>query len=223
MSIEIRLPSFKLPCETICFATFCYIYSFIPLNISYLCFLVVNKHRVAGLYPNLAHRTMGEINFSTMTNKKAKVHISSVNAVKGQRLQGKCTSPKGEVQFIVFGEMVKGASAFTMNQTTYLTSPLPLILLCGKLCIKPIQKAFVSCDHPNISMLSVDNWLMFQCTTDIAKSLVILRRRLDTIFLSFLANPREKLSSLKLEERDALAALSAILESSYQACKIYSK
>lgn len=38
----------------------------------------------AGLYPNVATRRMGEVNFSTMTNRKAKIHVSSVNAVKGQ-------------------------------------------------------------------------------------------------------------------------------------------
>jgi hypothetical protein len=151
-----------------------------------------------------------------MTNKKAKIHISSINSLKGQRLQGKCTSPKSEVQFVVFGEMVKGASTFSMSQTTYLTSPLPLILLCGKLCTKP-------CDHLNNSKLIIDNWLIFQCSTDIATSLVILRKRLDTIFLRFLRNPNVKLSSLKSEDRDALETLSEILKSSYQACKIYSK
>jgi len=62
---------------------------------------------VAGLYPNVAHRTRGDHNFSTMTNRKAKVHVSSVNAIKGQRLNGKCTVTEGEVEFIVFGEMVR--------------------------------------------------------------------------------------------------------------------
>ena len=38
----------------------------------------------AGLYPNVSTRRNGEVNFSTMTNRKAKIHVSSVNAVKGQ-------------------------------------------------------------------------------------------------------------------------------------------
>jgi hypothetical protein len=38
----------------------------------------------AGLYPNVATRKLGDVNFSTMTNRKAKIHVSSVNAVKGQ-------------------------------------------------------------------------------------------------------------------------------------------
>ena len=61
----------------------------------------------AGLYPNVATRKNGEVNFSTMTNRKAKVHISSVNAVKGQPLNSKCQIPDGEVEFVCFGEMVK--------------------------------------------------------------------------------------------------------------------
>ena len=38
--------------------------------------------------------------------------------------------PEGEVEFVCFGEMVKGTHFFTMSQTTHLASPLPLLLLC---------------------------------------------------------------------------------------------
>ena len=83
----------------------------------------------AGLYPNVATRKMGEVNFSTMTNRKAKIHVSSVNSVKGQvslhcyqrfriasvllpvssrqPLNAKCQVPEGEVEFVCFGDMVK--------------------------------------------------------------------------------------------------------------------
>jgi len=176
---------------------------------------------IAGLYPNVAHRSRGDMNFSTMTNRKAKVHISSLNAIKGQRLQGKCACPKGEVEFIVFGEMVKGANSFTMSQTTFLTSPLPLILLCGDIRVRPFHSEFISCDQPKLSILSIDEWLMFQCQTDIASALVILRKRMETIFLNLVMNPQARLSSLNPAEKDALETLSAILESAYQAYKIY--
>eukprot|EP00980_Cylindrotheca_fusiformis_P005045 scaffold1069_cov143-Cylindrotheca_fusiformis.AAC.3 len=61
----------------------------------------------AGLYPNVATRKQGEVNFSTMTNRKAKIHVSSVNAVKGQPMNAKCQIPEGEVEFVCFGEMVQ--------------------------------------------------------------------------------------------------------------------
>lgn len=61
----------------------------------------------AGLYPNVATRKCGDVNFSTMTNRKCKIHISSVNAVKGQPLNSKCQIPEGEVEFVCFGDMVK--------------------------------------------------------------------------------------------------------------------
>ena len=61
----------------------------------------------AGLYPNVATRKQGDVNFSTMTNRKAKIHVSSVNGLKGQQLNSKCQVPEGEVEFVCFGEMVK--------------------------------------------------------------------------------------------------------------------
>jgi len=61
-----------------------------------------------GLYPNVCFRKRGDTNFSTMTNQKVKVHVSSVNAIRGQPLNSKCDVPKGLLEFVCFGEMVKG-------------------------------------------------------------------------------------------------------------------
>jgi HrpA-like RNA helicase len=65
----------------------------------------------AGLYPNVASRRRDDVNFSTMTNRKAKIHVSSVNAVRGQPLNAKCDVPKDQVEFVCFGEMVRGELA----------------------------------------------------------------------------------------------------------------
>jgi hypothetical protein len=74
----------------------------------------------AGLYPNVAYRRQGYINFSTMTNRKAKIHLSSVNAIKSQPLSMKCEVASDKVEFVVFGELVKGKTMFTMDNTTHL-------------------------------------------------------------------------------------------------------
>jgi hypothetical protein len=97
----------------------------------------------AGLYPNIASRKQDEVKFSTMVNRKAKIHVSSVNAIRGQPLNAKCQIAKEGVEFVAFGEMVKGKAFFTMNQTTRLSSPLPLFLLCGiSLSVRPLPNHF---------------------------------------------------------------------------------
>lgn len=59
---------------------------------------------VAGLYPNIAARAPGETNFRTVTDRKAKVHVSSINSCKGQRLGKKC---ERIVEFIAYGEIIR--------------------------------------------------------------------------------------------------------------------
>lgn len=125
----------------------------------------------AGLYPNVAFRKRGEVNFSNMANQKVKVHVSSVNALRGQPLNAKCDIPKGELEFVCFGEMVKGkAQFFTVNQTTHLASPLPLLLLCGtSLSVQPFREVAEeeeddntkqqSKGDPKTAILTLDGWM----------------------------------------------------------------
>lgn len=164
----------------------------------------------AGLYPNVASRVSGEFNFSTKTNRKAKVHVSSINSCKGQPLASKCTKSKGDVEFIIFGELVRGVGSFTMSQTTHLVSPLPLLLLCGELRVRPAKVA--SEEYKNMSVLSVDDWILFLCDSDVATNLVILRKRLNRAFLKLVSKGIDSLESM---EKDAVTTLSAVLRSSH--------
>ena len=165
----------------------------------------------AGLYPNVATRKNGEVNFSTVGNRKAKIHVSSVNAVKGQPLNGKCQLPKGEIEFVCFGELVKGTTFFTMSQTTHLSSPLPLLLLCGNsLSVIP---------HPEkegCSILNVDEWIMFQCDVRTASNIVILRKRLESAFWKAIANPSDGINKLSDTEKNAIDILSSALQSAHR-------
>lgn len=178
----------------------------------------------AGLYPNVAMRKRGDANFLTSANLKAKVHIGSVNACKGQRLSGKCAVKDGEVEFVAFNEMVKGVSKFTMSQTTRLSSPLPLLLLCGEtLSVRDFVEEEVDDDSDNDqqggnsdrAVLSIDDWINFQCSSDVASSLVILRKRLEIAFAHLIRNPSSGLSMLSEEEMDAVNTTCVMLRSMY--------
>lgn len=172
----------------------------------------------AGLYPNIATRQRGEANFSTMNNRKAKVHVSSVNGCSGQTLAVKCNVKKYDTEIVVFGELVRGVNMFTMNQTTHLFSPLPVILLCGNLRIFPhLYESFdtgvyIPCsdEESDLSVLSVDDWISFRCPSKIASSLVVLRRRLQGVFLKFVS---KGVDSFQRVDIDILDTLSSVLKS----------
>jgi len=163
----------------------------------------------AGLYPNIAYRLQGDINFSTMSNKKAKIHISSVNAVKSQPLSTKCQVAENEVEFVLYGELVKGKAMFTMDNTSHLVSPLPLILFCGQLRVRPYQSAM---SEVKMAILSVDEWLVFLCDADIAATLVVLRQRLDSVFALMTSDPSNYCKKLTQTQADAIQSLDQVLK-----------
>jgi hypothetical protein len=178
----------------------------------------------AGLYPNVAYRRTGDVNFSTLTNRKAKIHLGSVNAVKSQLLSTKCQVAENQVEFVVFGEMVKGKAMFTMENTTHLVSPIPLLLLCGQLHVKQIRFApagltltYVnSTSTTQKSILSLDDWLVFLCEPEVASALVVLRNRLDSAFSRITSDPNN-FTDLPAAEKDAVETLSLVLNSSHNA------
>jgi HrpA-like RNA helicase len=178
----------------------------------------------AGLYPNVAYRRTGDVNFSTLTNRKAKLHLGSVNAVKSQPLSSKCQVAENQVEFVVFGEMIKGKAMFTMENTTHLVSPLPLLLLCGQLHVKQIRLASAGSKSTDLttaptiekSILSLDDWLVFLCEPEVASALVVLRQRLDSAFSMITSDPK-KITDLPPAEKDAVETLSLVLNSSHNA------
>jgi hypothetical protein len=169
----------------------------------------------AGLYPNVASRKRGDMNFSTMTNRKSKIHVSSVNSLKGQPLNEKSKVPDGEIEFVCFGEMVKGKSFFTMSQTTHLSSPLPLLLLCGtSLSVRP------QVDDENMAILNVDDWIVFRCEGQVAAGLVILRKRLESAFWHLISNPSAGINNLSNVEKDAVEILGKVLQSAHKSTTV---
>jgi Helicase associated domain (HA2)/Oligonucleotide/oligosaccharide-binding (OB)-fold len=163
----------------------------------------------AGLYPNVAMRKKGDVNFSTMVNRKVKVHLSSVNAIRGQPFNSKSKIPEGEVEFVCFGEMVKGPQGtFTVDQTTRLPSPLPLLLLCGtSLRVEPHP------DDHELSILSLDDWITFKCDVETAANIVVLRKRLESAFWNALSNPSAV--NLTETEQDAVEIVGVVLQSTH--------
>jgi ATP-dependent RNA helicase DHX36 len=167
---------------------------------------------VAGLYPNVATRQEGAANFSTSTNRKSKIHIGSVNACKGQYLSRKSKM----LEFIAYGEMVKGSAMYTMNQTTHLASIIPIMLLCGSFHIRPAYTyASGEKEDTGDAVMSVDEWISFQCDKSVASSLSILRRRLDAIFHHIISNPKTSFGSFSDMERMTINVLDAVMQSSF--------
>jgi ATP-dependent RNA helicase YTHDC2 len=165
---------------------------------------------VAGLYPNIASRTSGQTNFTSMDKHKVRIHVSSVNSAKGQALGKKSAIKSGEIEFVCFGEIVKGDRLFTANQTTHLVSPLPLLLLCGtQLCVRPREA-----EDSEMAILSVDDWIFFECDATIAGQLVILRRRLNSAFWNTVA--QGSLDGLNEQELDAVNILGNVLISAHR-------
>ena len=164
----------------------------------------------AGLYPNIASRQMGEMNFRTLSDQKAKIHLSSVNSCRGQPLSRKSQM----LEYIAYGEVVKGVINFTLSQTTHLASAVPIFLLCGKFRIRP---AYVNGKNvSNMAIISVDDLITFKCNRESAFALAILRRRLDGIILHVVSSPTDGMKSLDDKEWQALSTLDVVLKSAFQ-------
>jgi len=97
----------------------------------------------AGLYPGVACRRVGEVNFTTSCQKKAKLHQSSVNYHPGSRFTRVSTPEShralgGGPEFLVFSEVVRTPSIFVISNTT----PVPVLsvfLLCGDSKVRGIR------------------------------------------------------------------------------------
>jgi hypothetical protein len=163
----------------------------------------------AGLYPNVASRVAGEVNFTTVSKRKAKIHLSSVNASAGQPLGLKCKIPQGEIELLVYGELVRGSSSFTMSQTTSMSTPLPLLLLCGNLRLQPIS---VDIEKDSVSLLILDESLSFTTSPSVASSLVILRKRLNHAFSILVSCPANGLNNISEREKSAVDTFVAMLK-----------
>jgi HrpA-like helicases len=175
---------------------------------------------VAGVYPNVACRQAGTTKFTNHTKRSLKIHFGSINACKGQPLSKKSS----RLEFIAYGEMVKGKTMYTLNQTTHLSSVIPIMLLCGNFRVRPYRggdpvsdvQTATSAAADAMSVLSVDDWICFKCQKDFASGLAILRKRLNSMFHHFVSNPKTFFTSLSDMERETLAVLDDILRSTYQ-------
>lgn len=174
---------------------------------------------VAGLYPQVAYRRRGDLKFTTMNGREANIHAGSVNAMKGQRLSRKCKMKKGAMEYIVFGEIVKGSSEnYTVSQTTRILSPLPLLLLCGKtLQVERKSSSKSEC------ILKVDDGISFRCNESTAMQIVVLRKRLESAFWTFLLDPSAGLSNLSPSDLGAVEILGKIFRDAHSIHKKDSK
>jgi hypothetical protein len=178
----------------------------------------------AGLYPGIASRSVGDVNFTTTCQKKAKLHQSSVNYHPGSRFT-RASTPEahramgGGPEFLVFSEVVRTPSIFVISNTT----PVPVVslfLLCGDLKVRGIRgllggeggKGGVGVEEDeegeegeeededgegNLgeqALLLLDDWITFRCPKEVALQLLALRLRLQDAFLAFVKHPQTRLS-----------------------------
>lgn len=165
---------------------------------------------IAGVYPNVAAREKGEMNFRTAKDRKAKMHISSVNACKGMPLSKKST----ELEFVAYGELVKGVSSYTINLTTHLPSVLPIFLLCGNF---QFRTADCTAGSSKDCIISIDEWISFRCNSKVGSTLAVIRSRLESIFFHFVSSTKHSWNDFSELEKRTLAALDAINKSSLKA------
>eukprot|EP01083_Nonionella_stella_P282470 961180_1 len=187
---------------------------------------------VAGAFPNVASNQERARNFGTSMNKMCTIHRSSVNGSFKQPLSSK----RGQVhQHVAYGEMMKGEGAdYTINQTTRLSSVLPILLLCGDLSIRPASgsgSASLSSSSDSINInkskngdsseasynaaIAVNGWISVHCDNLTASGLALLRNRLDLIFRRITSNPQRGFDDLLKMETDTLRVLDAVTKSSF--------
>eukprot|EP00557_Chaetoceros_sp_GSL56_P000746 CAMPEP_0176497798 /NCGR_PEP_ID=MMETSP0200_2-20121128/11940_1 /TAXON_ID=947934 /ORGANISM="Chaetoceros sp., Strain GSL56" /LENGTH=1245 /DNA_ID=CAMNT_0017895883 /DNA_START=447 /DNA_END=4184 /DNA_ORIENTATION=+ len=169
---------------------------------------------VAGVYPNVACRQAESTKFTNNTKRSLKIHFGSINACKGQPLSKKSSS----LEFIAYGEMVKGKTMYTLNQTTHLSSVIPILLLCGNFRVRPYRGGSDSTPEEkcnSMSVVSVDDWICFKCDQQFASSLAILRKRLNSMFHHFVSHPKTFYTDLSEMERDTLTVLDELLRSTH--------
>uniref|UniRef100_A0A7S3VCU7 RNA helicase n=1 Tax=Chaetoceros debilis TaxID=122233 RepID=A0A7S3VCU7_9STRA len=187
---------------------------------------------VAGVFPNVASNQERARNFGTSMNKMCTIHRSSVNGTFKQPLSSK----RGQLhQHVAYGEMMKGEGAdYTINQTTRLSSVLPILLLCGDLSIRPaslpgLESASLSSSSDNINTnkngdaseasynaaMAVNGWISVHCDNLTASALALLRNRLDLTFHRITSNPHRGFDDLLKMETDTLRVLDVVTKSSF--------
>ena len=67
-------------------------------------------------------------------------------------------------------------------------------------------------------IMSVDEWISFQCDKSVASSLSILRRRLDAIFHHIISNPKTSFGSFSDMERMTINVMQSSFHSSPGRC-----
>lgn len=168
----------------------------------------------AGSFPNVATREKSDKHFRTSMNQMCTIHPSSINKQQGDK---KC---KVQEEIITYGEMMvkDEEEQYTIGQTSYLSSALPLILLCGDISIhvassianEEVQEGEID------ALMSVNGWISVQCESRTAAALALLRKRLDSIFDNIVSDPQNGFNKLSQMDKNTLQVVDAIVKSSHR-------
>jgi hypothetical protein len=167
---------------------------------------------VAGVFPNVASRQEEAHYFDTATNLLCKIHRGSVNGSFKQPLSSKKSVLH---QLVAYGEMTKGIGAhYTINQTTRLSSSLPVLLLCGEFSVRQANRIDTKGgDASQNIIISVDKWISVQCNKETVSAMALLRKRLDLIFQKVVSDHRSQLSQMDVK---TLRAIDILMKSAHE-------
>ena len=129
--------------------------------------------------------------------------------------------------------MVQGAKFFTMSNTTNIFSPMPILLLCGNLRVRPKARKNVvdggdaanpssspqaAAAERRMSVLSVDGWISFQADAAVAAQIVLLRKRLQSAFLRLVENPKLAEGKFDAEQVNTIQTACFCIHSAFKVC-----
>ena len=138
------------------------------------------------------------MNFSTLTGRKCKPSMQSVNGGRGGggggpnarppagtseaqfRLSQPCKGPGPD--WVAFSDLTQGRNSFMMNDTSAV-DPLVVVLLCasvdldGPFLDETAQDNGGGGGGSNYMVLTVDGWVKYRVPTDFATALCALRAR----------------------------------------------
>ncbi|KAG5188009.1 hypothetical protein JKP88DRAFT_262359 [Tribonema minus] len=156
----------------------------------------------AGLYPNVAHRGPGATNFRTLGGHLTKVHQSSVNSGRGQRLS-EPADLRGSGDFVAFGEITRNAQLFVMSNTTPVPA-LALLLLCGNVTAAARggdegegdgEGGDDAQEEPPELVLTLDDCVSLAAPRQLGERLLVLRQRLHRAFATRVRAPARSLGA----------------------------
>lgn len=154
------------------------------------------------LYPNLARRLLGEVNFSTNTGRKCKLATQSVNKTC-KRMTVASSEP---YELIGFRDLTQGRTHFIANESTLLDL-LPVFFMSASVDVE----LFSPEGEEPIAVITVDGWMKLRSSQRLALNLAVVTSRLRQGFADYISMGRAG-TSLPPHLLDAAQTVASVLQ-----------